>query len=209
MGAWIFPRHCWQHRDPAPRAPAAFTPGSTVGIGRRRVLLPLDGATPIHDPELVMPVADALLLRDPAGALLLQRAGNKRVLEPEACKGRIVHADARRELFIVGCAQKKTGRVSLELVNRERAQTARARARERRTRSRRQRFSAAGRVVPGLGHAHLRRRSSGLQALQAGDVVIATSAGHALVRRRKTLLFYDADTHQRVHCRSSWTSSRS
>jgi len=34
--------------------------------------------------------------------------------------GAIVYADAQRELFIVGCAQKKkTGRVSLELVTRE------------------------------------------------------------------------------------------
>ncbi len=95
----------------APR-PCSASPGrfhTWIDRGDRpvTVLVPLSGAAPVFEPELVMPIGEALLLRDASGALLLQRAGKKRVLEPSACKGRIVHADAQRELFIVGCAQKR------------------------------------------------------------------------------------------------------
>ena len=114
----------------APR-PCGAGPGrfhSWVGRGDHpeTVLVPLAGGVPIHEPGLIMPVRDALLVRDANGALFLQRAGKQRLLEPAACKGRIVHADPTRESFIIGCTQKKRpergsarrelSRVSLELV---------------------------------------------------------------------------------------------
>jgi hypothetical protein len=158
------------------------------------VLVPLDGTAPLLEPELVMPIREALLLRDASGALLLQRAGKKRVLSPAACKGRIVHADAQRELFIVGCAQKKTGRVSLELVTpSERKPLGIELASLELDRE----MSDAPRLVafyPGpettLFDADLRS----LVPLRTGDVVLATRAGRALIRRGNTLLFYDADS---------------
>jgi hypothetical protein len=184
----------------APRSCAA-SPGhfhTFEGRGDRpeTVLLPLNGAPAIHEPDLVMPVAEALLLRDETGALLLERAGKKRVLEPAPCKGRVVHADALRELFIVGCVQKKkTGRVSLELVTRtERKPLGIELGSVELDRD----LSDSPRLVvlyPGSETALFDADRRELYPLQTGDVVIATRAGRALVRRGKALLFYDADTH--------------
>jgi len=103
---------------PCTAGPSRFHTWSDRGDRPETVLMPLSGGAAIHEPDLVMPIGNALLLRDSTGALLLERSGKKHVLEPAACKGRIVHADATRELFIVGCAQKKgAGRVSLELAS--------------------------------------------------------------------------------------------
>jgi len=158
------------------------------------VLLPLNGGAPLLDSDLVMPIGEALLLRDPSGALLLSRAGRKRVLEPAACKGRIVHADAARELFIVGCAQKKTGRVSLELVTRsERKPLGIELASVEVDRE----ASDAARLValyPGSETALFDADRRELVPLRSADVVLATRASRALIRRGNSLLFFDADS---------------
>ncbi|HEY3254523.1 MAG TPA: hypothetical protein VGJ91_11260 [Polyangiaceae bacterium] len=159
------------------------------------VLVPLNGGAPILEPELLMPFGDALLLRDESGALLLERGGKKRVLTPAACKGRVVHADAQRELLIVGCTQKKTGHVSLELVT----------ARERKplgielasVELDRELSNAPPRLLalyPGLETTLFDADRRELVALRSADVVLATRAGHALIRRGNALLFYDADS---------------
>jgi hypothetical protein len=158
------------------------------------VLVPLNGSPPLLEPDLVMPIGEALLLRDASGALLLQRAGKRRLLSAAACKGRIVHADSQRELFVVGCAQKKTGRVSLELVT---ASVRKSLGIELASVELDREVSDAPRLVafyPGpettLFDADLRA----LVPLRTGDVVLATRAGRALIRRGNTLLFYEADS---------------
>jgi hypothetical protein len=163
------------------------------------VLLPLSGGPPIHEPDLVMPVLDALLLRDENGALLLQRADKKRLLEPAECKGRIVYGDAQRELFIVGCAQKKkTGRVSLELVTRERRKPL---ALELASVELDREISDAPRLValyPGSDSVLFDADHRELVALQPGDSVLATRQARALIRRGKELLIYDADLRKEL-----------
>jgi len=159
------------------------------------VLVPLSGGAPRLEPELVMPIGEALLLRDASGALLLERAGKRRVLEPPLCKGRIVHADAQRGLFIVGCAQKKTGRVSLELVTET---TRKALDIELASVELDREVSEAPRLValyPGPETMLFDADRRELIALQGGGVVLATRAGRALIRRGNGLLFYDADSH--------------
>ena len=161
------------------------------------VLLPLSGGAAIHEPDLVMPVLDALLLRDENGALLLERGGKRRLLEPAECKGRIVYGDAQRELFIVGCAQKKkTGRVSLELVTREGRKPL---AIELASVELDREISDAPRLValyPGSDSVLFDADHRELIALQPGDSVLATRQARALIRRGKELLIYDADLHQ-------------
>ena len=185
----------------APRAcsasPGRFHTWVDRGDRPETVLVPLAGGATIHEPDFVMPLGDALVLRDETGALQLERAGKKRLLEPAACKGRIVHADAQRELFIVGCAQKKkTGHVSLELVTRtERKALGIELASVELDRE----VSDAPRLLalyPGLETSLFDADRRELLPLQTGDVVIATRANRALIRRGKALLFYDADSHQ-------------
>ncbi len=169
------------------------------GLGDRpeTVLVPLAGGAAIHEPDLLMPVQDALLLRDENGALLLERAGKKRLLEAADCKGRIVYADAERELFIVGCAQKKkTGRVSLELVTREGRKPLNI---ELASTEFDREVSEPARLValyPGSDTALFDADRHELIALQPGDSVIATRQAHALIRRGKELLIYDADARR-------------
>ena len=176
--------------------PGRFHTWAPRGDRPETVLLPLNGAAVIHEPALLMPVGDAMLLRDEDGALLLERAGKKRLVEPAACKGRLVHSDALRELFIVGCAQKKkTGRVSLELVTRtDRKPLGIELSSVELDRD----PSDSPRLValyPGSDSALFDADRLDVLPLQTGDVVLATRAGHALLRRGKTLVFYDADTH--------------
>jgi len=105
-----------------------------------------------------------------------------------------VHADAQRELFIVGCAQKKTGRVSLELVTpSERKPLAIELASVELDRE----VSDAPRLValyPGLETSLFDADRRVLIPLRSADVVLATRAGRALIRRGNALLFYDADS---------------
>jgi hypothetical protein len=163
------------------------------------VLLPLSGEAPMHEPELVMPVRDALLLRDENGALFLQRGDKKRLLEPADCKGRVVHADGARELFIVGCTQKKkTGRVSLELVTREARKPLDielASVELDREASDSPRLVA---LYPGSDSLLFDADRHELIALQPGDGVLAVRQARALVRRGKALLIYDADLRKEL-----------
>jgi hypothetical protein len=157
------------------------------------VLVPLNGGAPVLEPDLVMPVGEALLLRDTTGALLLSRGGKKRVLEPSTCKGRIVHADVQRELFIIGCAQKKTGHVSLELVTRSERKPLGI---ELSSVELDREVSDSARLLalyPGLETNLFDADRRELVALRTSDVVLATRAARALIRRGDTLLFYDAD----------------
>ena len=181
----------------APR-PCSAGPGryhTWVDRGDRpvTVLLPVKGGAPVLEPELVMPVGDALLLRDASGALLLSRAGKKHVLSSSACKGRIVHADAQRQLFIVGCAQKKTGRVSLDLVT---PSEHKALGIELASVELDREVSDSPRLValyPGPETMLFDADRRELVSLRTSDVVLATRAHRALIRRGNALLFYDAD----------------
>ncbi len=178
--------------------PGRFHVWTDRGDRPETVLLPLTGGPAIHDPDLVMPVGDSLLERDAAGALLLDHAGKKRILEPAACKGRIVHADARRELFIIGCAQKKhTGRVSLELVTKsERKALGLELASVEQDRE-----PSDSRLValyPGADSALFDADRREVLPLQTGDVVIATRNAKALIRRGKSLVFYDAESRSEL-----------
>lgn len=184
----------------APRAcsagPGQFHAWSERGDKPELVLVPVTGGAPIHEPTLLMPVRDALLLRDDAGALILEKSGKKRVLEPAACKGRIVHADAERELFIVGCVQpKRTGRVSLDLVTpggRKTLDLELASVEYDRELSDGSRLVA---LYPGADSVLFDADKRDVSRLQPGDRVIATLGAHALIRRGNGLLSYDAETH--------------
>ena len=174
--------------------PGRFHTFAMRGDHPQTVLLPVIGGAPIQEPELLMPVQDALLLRDAAGTLSLQRAGKKRVIEPAACKGRIVHADGKRELFIVGCVQqKKTGHVNLELVTRTERKALNI---ELASTELDREVSDSPRLVPlypGLESALFDADRRELIPLSTGDVVITTWGARALVRRGKSLLVYDAE----------------
>ncbi len=180
---------------PCSAGPGRFHTWSERGDRLETVLVPLSGGAPVHEPDLIMPVRDGLLLRDESGALLFEKGGKKRVLEPAACKGHVVHADAERELFIVGCVQpKKTGRVSLDLITpltRKPLDLELASVEYDRELSDSPRLVA---LYPGADTVLFDADKLDLSRLQPGDSVILTRGAHALVRRGNGLVLYDADT---------------
>ncbi len=159
------------------------------------MLLPLAGGEVIHEPELLMPLGDALLLRSEDGALSLTRAGKKRALEPAECKARIVHADPVRELLLVGCAQKKkSGHVSLELVTREGRKSLNL---EQAIVDLDREVSGSPRIVPlypGTDTVLFDADKRDVITLQAGDSVLAVEQAHAVIRRGNALVLFDAAT---------------
>ena len=193
-GRFDFPAPLLKEPRPCSTRPGRYHTWVDRGDRPATVLVPLSGGAPLIEPDLVMPIGDAQLLRDASGALLLSRAGKKRVLEPAACKGRIVHADAARELFVVGCAQRKTGHVSLELVTRSERKPL---GLELSSVELDREAGDAPRLValyPGLETYLLDADRRELVPLRTSDVVLATRASRALIRRGNALLFYDADS---------------
>jgi hypothetical protein len=69
-----------------------------------RGVLALDGGGLRDVPELVTPLGSSLLLRAADGSLLLDRAGKRSQLAPPSCGGRVLFADAERELVLATCA---------------------------------------------------------------------------------------------------------
>jgi hypothetical protein len=194
-GKLDFPAPLLSEPRPCSAGPGRFHTWSDRGDRPETVLVPLSGAAAVHEPDLVMPVRDALLLRDSSGALLLDRAGKKHLLEPAACKGRVVHADPMRELFIVGCTPKKrNGHVELELVT---AAAHKPLELELASSELDREPSDSPRLValyPGADSALFDADKREILPLQAGDSVITTRAAHALLRRGNTLFLYDAET---------------
>lgn len=69
-----------------------------------RGVVALDSASVRDVPELVTPLGSSLLLRAADGSLLLERMGKRSQLAPASCDGRVLFADAERELVLAACA---------------------------------------------------------------------------------------------------------
>lgn len=77
---------------------------------------PLPGGSFRRAPDLVTPLGNRLILRDPTGRLLLEAAdGARQELLPAACEGRLLYVDGQRQRALVTCRQKK-GKPLLHLV---------------------------------------------------------------------------------------------
>lgn len=69
-----------------------------------RGALVIDGGTLRDVPDLVTPLGSSLLVRGFDGSLQLDRAGKRSLLAPASCAGRVLFADADRELVVATCA---------------------------------------------------------------------------------------------------------
>jgi hypothetical protein len=68
-----------------------------------RGVIALDSGSVRDVPELVTPLGSSLLLRTVDGSLLLERSGKRSQLAPAGCAGRVLFADADRELVLAAC----------------------------------------------------------------------------------------------------------
>jgi hypothetical protein len=168
-------------------------------LGDRPVAFLVSRATAAAElaPDLAIPLGKKLVTRGPDGTLSLAGPGGRRVLRAGDCAGRVLLADAARELLLIACTGgKNPQRAAVELVGPgsrlelgvELQPTAVDRWPERATR--------LHPLYPGsealLVDLELRTK----HPLTPGDQVILTAGARALVRRGRKLLFFDADTRR-------------
>ncbi|HVY32678.1 MAG TPA: hypothetical protein VHB79_39350 [Polyangiaceae bacterium] len=176
----------------------------------RAVLTLADGS--LRDvPELVTPLGRSLLVRESDGALKLDQHGKRTPLAPASCAGRVLFADAERELVLTACTPpppplKKgkpppppTGKRQVWLFGAGFAKDLQSELYETST----DRAAVVGtRLVPlypgsEAGLVDLERRE--LLPLAGGSRVITTRAALALVWRESDLYRYDAQTKTEQH----------
>jgi hypothetical protein len=74
------------------------------GDALTRALVSLDDGSVRDVPELVTPLGRSLLVRESDGSLKLEQKGKRTALAPASCAGRVLFADAERELVLAACA---------------------------------------------------------------------------------------------------------
>jgi hypothetical protein len=168
-------------------------------LGDRPVAFLVSRATAVAElaPDLALPLGKKQVTRGPDGTLSLAGPGGRRVLRAGDCAGRVLFADAQRELLLIACTGgKNPQRAAVELVGPgsrlelgvELQPTAIDRWPERPAR--------LHPLYPGsealLVDLELRTK----HALSPGDQVILAEGGRALVRRGRKLLFFDADSRR-------------
>lgn len=192
-------RFVWPYRlDDAPRpcrAPLARYQGPNPNADPfANAVVALDGSHAEVVDGLAAIFGSASVERDVDGALWLVRGKERRQVMDKACAGRVLFADAASDTLLLGCViEKRPGRLNVVAV------------------SGKQRTSldievallgdepvrASQRLVPlypGADCVLFDTQKQKLHRLQAGDAVLASVGGRALVRRAKSLLFFDADS---------------
>lgn len=171
-----------------------------------RAVLTLSDGNLRDVPELVTPLGRSLLVREADGSLKLDQQGKRTVLAPASCAGRVLFADAERELVLAACTPpppllKKgkpppppSGKRQVWLFGAGFAKDLQSELYETST----DRAAAIGaRLVPlypgsNAGLVDLERRE--LLPLSPGSRVITTRGTLALVWRESDLYRYDAQT---------------
>lgn len=146
-------------------------------------------------PDLVTLLDEGPVIRRASGELALDTGLSKpAVLATSQCGGRVLFADAAKNLMVVGCpGTKAPGRAEVELVARGYLKRLGVAVQPTELDAR---AVAEARLVPLYPGADtllidLDRREP--LPLKPGDLVIHTDANRALVRRRDRLFVYDAD----------------
>lgn len=150
-------------------------------------------------PDLAVPLGKKLVARGPDGTLSLSGPGGRRVLRAGDCAGRVLFADAARELLLIACTGgKNPQRAAVELVGPgsrlelgvELQPTAIDRWPERAVRLQP--------LYPGTEALLVDLELRTKHPLNPGDQVLLTEGSRALVRRGRKLLFFDADAKREI-----------
>jgi hypothetical protein len=145
--------------------------------------------------DLAAIVGETLLRRDPEGALFADGKRGRRQIADKNCSGRVLWIDAASEELLLGCAlPKRPGRLGVEFLGRagrkpleiDVAQLAFDEP-----------AAASARLValyPGADTVLFDFEKQFLHRLKSGDAVLASAGPHALIRRGRTALTFDAET---------------
>jgi hypothetical protein len=147
-------------------------------------------------PDLVTLLDEGPVIRRASGELALEPLASKpAVLATSQCGGRVLFADATKNLLLVGCpGTKAPGRAEVQLVGPGYAKRLGVAVQPTELDA----HAVAGQrlvpIYPGGDTMLLDLVQREPHLLKPGDLVIHTDATHALVRRRDRLFVYDVET---------------
>ncbi len=183
-------RNDWRCHGPIATYPSWISRGDDPTVK----VAPSSGGSAKTVAGFVDPFGSSMLVRDVDGRLDLQRASGDPVrLADDKCGARVLHADATRGLVVGACSAPK-GKAPLLLLGvgyKKDLDADLAAAPPDRWPDGSARLVA---LYPGADTALLDLDKKKLTLLKHGDLVVATSGGHALVHRGRQLLLHDVDT---------------
>jgi hypothetical protein len=167
----------------------------TPDIGDRPTtfVAPRAGGAARFVPDLAVPFGATVVVRAPDGELLLVSGAARKLLTPASCGARILFADPTRGLLLVGCPGKNPQKAAVELVG---VGYRLELGVEVQPTSIDAWPGAPTRLValyPGLDALLVDIERRAIVRLEAGDQVLTTSGGRALVRRRGSIVLVDVD----------------
>lgn len=158
----------------------------------RALLATSDGS--LRDvPGLITPVGESALVRDPDGSLKLEQRGKRAPFAPASCDGRVLFADAQRQLALVTCTlPKKPGKREVWLFGPGYSKNLRVELYETATDRQAQSGVRLVPLYPGSESALVDLERRELLPLAAGSRVVAVAGERALLWRGTELTSYDA-----------------
>jgi hypothetical protein len=144
--------------------------------------------------DLALAFGNEIVRRCSDGSLVAERGARRRTLADSNCAGRVLWLDPWRDQLLVGCTMpKKSGRLSVELVAAGRhapleIDVAALPIDELAHPS--ERLVA---LYPGADTVLFDAEKRMLHRLKSGDAVLGTAGAHALIRRGRALLLFDAE----------------
>ncbi len=159
------------------------------------VVIPRSGGKARRVDDLALVFGKELIRRRDDGSLVWDRDGRTRLLADDECKGRILFAEPARQLLLLGCEMpKKPWRFEVTLL----AGSVR----------RPLQIDVAGLAIdepprpgtrffplyPGAETMLFDAERQTLRRFSPGDQILGLSDAHALIRRGRTALLYDAET---------------
>jgi hypothetical protein len=154
----------------------------------------VDGAHAEFVDNLAAVFGSAIVQRDADGALWLTHGKERRAIADKACAGRVLLADATTDTLLVGCViEKRPGRLNVVAVSGKQHTSLDievALLGDEPVRASRRLVA----LYPGADCVLYDTQKQALHRLRAGDAVLSTVGARALVRRGKSLLFFDAES---------------
>lgn len=192
-------RFVWPYRlDDAPRpcqAPLSRYQGPNPNADPfASAVVALDGTHAEVVDNLATLFGNDTVQRDLDGALWLVRGKERHAVADKACAGRVLLADAASNMLLIGCAiEKRPGRLNVVAVSgkqRTSLDIEVALLGDEPVRPSRRLVA----LYPGADCVLFDTQKQKLHRLRAGDTVLSSVGARALVRRGKSLLFFDAES---------------
>lgn len=193
-GRFIWPYRLDDSARPCRGAPSRYLGQNPNADPFTTAVVDVEGTHAEFVDNLAAIFGTAIVQRDIDGGLWLTHGKERRVIADKACAGRVLLADAPTDTLLVGCViEKRPGRLNVVAVSGKQATSLDievALLGDEPVRASRRLVA----LYPGADCVLYDTQRQALHRLRAGDAVLSTVGARALVRRGKSLLFYDAES---------------